>query len=206
MEAAEELKRWLFKSARRTAVARVLVRPMTPLEILTQYRLSRPGAKLRDVSLLLRQLRGRDLVYCMNPRDVCGRIYWLTVKGMRVHSLAFGPHVCSWPDRIDWNMYCYVARGKVRRHALCEVCKLWQRNPHGTSAAQIRKSLRDRSYSCNLNVVIRALKELRQKKLLASHAPEKGPYQQLYVPTQMGEAIAGQMNALVTGTAIERRP
>jgi hypothetical protein len=109
---------WLKRGRQRAAVAQTLKKAMTGTEICAGARALTPHIQLRDVWHLLQQMQERDLISCLTPRLVTGRLYCLTAKGRSALHNAFGMPVNKPPSNIDWRKYSWVVRAKIRRLTL----------------------------------------------------------------------------------------
>ena len=154
---------WIKRGRQRSAVAQVLRKPMTATEICTAARSLSPRIQLRDIWLILQEMRERGLGICLNPRHVTGKLYALTGRGRRVLKQAFGIEVPRMPHGTDWRKYARVARAKVRRLVLLEVARLTVSKP--VTATEVKRALRDK-HPLGLNPTIRALKELERMGLI----------------------------------------
>lgn len=183
---------WLKRGAQRAAVAQALRKPMTGTEICAIARTFNPRIQLRDVWHLLRQMQEREMVYCLNPRLVTGRLYALTERGRDEVHAAFGVVVAAPPLSVDWRKYSWVVRAKIRRLTLEALGHLKSHSGTAQTATTIRKQLRD-EHGVGLNPVIRAIKELVRLSLVqqAGVTPERAC--KLYRLTRMGRRILRQI-------------
>jgi len=78
---------WIRRGRQKSAVARVLCRPMTPSEIWRAAQALNSHIQLRDVWLILRRCQRRGLVRCFSPRASNGKIYYWTDSGRAVSVL-----------------------------------------------------------------------------------------------------------------------
>src|SRR6266571_2301324 len=85
---------WLRRGRQRSAVAQAIRKPMTSSQIWHAAREFNPRIQLRDVWFIMRQLAGRKLVVCLNPRRTNGRtngrLFYLTDQGRKLAATAFG--------------------------------------------------------------------------------------------------------------------
>jgi len=182
---------WLQRGRQRSAVARVLRRPMIQAEIFRAARPSSPRIQLRDIWLILREMEERRLVTCLNPRMATGKLYTLTRSGRRATSAAFGIEIQPEDPRIDWRKYAWVARARTRRMVLIEAAAMPCHSP--ATAASIRRKL-NAHYPIGLSPTIRALKELTHRRLLRLELREARTGGKGYRLTNTGRAIVGQLN------------
>ena len=183
---------WLKRGSQRAAVAQALRKPMTGTEICAVARTNNPRIQLRDVWHLLHQMQEREMVHCINPRLVTGRLYALTERGRDEVHAAFGVVIAVPPANIDWRKYSWVVRAKIRRLGLAGLEELEVKTHAGQTATAIRKHLRT-EYAVGLNPVIRAIKELLRLGLVqpAGVTPERAC--KLYRLTPMGRRILRQI-------------
>ncbi len=183
---------WLKRGSQRAAVAQALRKPMTGTEICAIARTFNPRIQLRDVWHLLRQMQDREMVYCLNPRLVTGRLYALTERGRDEVHAAFGVVIAVPPANIDWRKYSWVVRAKIRRLVLAALEELEVKTHAAQTATAIRKHLRT-EYAVGLNPVIRAIKELVRLGLVqpAGVTPERAC--KLYRLSPMGRRILRQI-------------
>ncbi|MBE0542236.1 MAG: hypothetical protein IH623_12685 [Verrucomicrobia bacterium] len=166
---------------------------MTGTEICTTARAINPHIQLRDVWHLLQQMQERELVYCINPRLVTGRLYTLTERGRDEVHAAFGIVVPNPPANLDWRKYSWVVRARIRRLTLTAVGHLEARNHAPQTATAIRKHLRT-DHAVGLNPVIRAVKELVKLGLVQPAGVTEARACKLYRLTGMGRRILDQLN------------
>jgi len=179
---------WLQRGKQRSAVARVLLHPMTGSEILERARSFAPRMHLRDVWFALRELSVQELVYCLNPELGNGKVFFLTDLGREVVKPAFGNSVTALPADLDWDCVGKVARARIRRSVLEEISKPSPYGLPGKCASEIRKNLLERR-PMELSRAIRALGELSGFKLIrvAGYTPK--PKKKLYQLTTAGRRV-----------------
>src|SRR6185436_4065957 len=90
MSLKNDYTKWLRRGCQRAAVAQVLRKPMTPAQICVAARPLNPRIQLRDIWLLMRQFKVRGLAVCPNPKQITGRLYYLSDKGRAAVLSAFG--------------------------------------------------------------------------------------------------------------------
>ncbi len=193
MSRAKDDTTWICRGRQRAAVARVLRKPMTTSEICTAAREFTPRIQLRDVWYLLQQMRERDLVRCLNPHHVTGKLYELTLRGRRALPGAFdvAPTINARPASPDWRKYARVVRAKVRRAVLLAVAR--SPSPAHATAAALRRRLRE-DHGLGLNATIRALQELEGMNLVRSKQdPESG--RRCYTLTAEGGRVLIQLES-----------
>jgi DNA-binding PadR family transcriptional regulator len=181
---------WLQRGRQRAAVARVLRKPMTGTEICAAARVFNSHIQLRDVWHLLRQMEQRRLVQCFNPRMVTGRLYSLTPQGRAAVQKAFSISIPQPPANIDWRKYSRAVRAKTRRLTLVSLGSLEEKTSSPQTATAIRKHL---ERSVNLNLVIRAIKDLLKLGLFQPAGVTEKRQWKLYRLTRMGRRVLKQL-------------
>ncbi len=180
---------WMKRGRQRSTVAHVLRKPMTTTEICAAVRRLNPHIQLRDIWYLMQQMQERGLAECLNPQACTGKVYALTGKGRRAVAAASGMKALPPVPGVDWRLYGWVARGRIRRGVLEELTRSWVTD--GATASEIRRRLRDRC-PVGLNPTVRALKELAQAKLVKAQHDEQGRRGKEYRLTRRGAVIAQQ--------------
>lgn len=179
---------WLKRGNQRSAVARVLIKPMIGSEILAAAREFAPCIQLRDVWHLLREMSARDLVRCLNPRLITGRLHVLTERGRATVREAFGITTPVPPANIDWRKYSWVIRAKARRLTLATLGELERKSSRPQTATAIFKRLPSAN-AMGLNKVIRAVKELVKSRLVRPAGKIGNRVGKRYGLTPMGRRI-----------------
>lgn len=192
MSLSNDYSQWLKRGRQRTAIARVLRKPMTATEICAAARTLSPQIQLRDIWFLMRQFEGRGLAICLNPKQVTGKLYCLTDKGRTATRHAFGITIPSPSSNIDWRKYSWVIRAKIRRLALCTLEQAEQKTGEAQTATEIRKHVLI-EHPAGLNPVLHAVRELAERKLIVcvGMTPVRGC--KLYRLTPSGRAIVKQL-------------
>lgn len=180
-----------MRGRQRAAVAQALRKPMTGTEICNAARAVCPQIQLRDVWHLLRQMRQREIVHCINPRLTSGRLYALTEHGRDDVHAVFGIIVKAPPSNIDWRKYSWVMRAKIRRLTLAALGQLEAKMNAPQTATGVRKHLRSEPAVC-LSPVVHALKELLKLGLIQLGGVTEGRACKLYRLTRMGQRILAQ--------------
>lgn len=185
---------WIRRGSQRSAVARVLRKPMTATEICSAARQITPRIQLRDVWFLLRQFQERGLVTSPNPRVTNGRLHELTLRGVDAVREAFGMIVAPPPSLVDWRKYAQVVRARIRRMTLIQLESLDTRNETGQTAMAIRRQLRTH-YPVGLNPILRAMKDLLRLSLVKEVGVTPLRSCRLYQLTPAGRRVAEQLRA-----------
>jgi DNA-binding PadR family transcriptional regulator len=185
---------WLKRGRQRAAVAQALRKPMTSTEICSVAQAMNAHIQLRDVWHLLRQMQERELVQCINPRLVTGRLYALTERGRDEVHAAFRIVVTHPQTNIDWRKYSQVVRAKIRRLALTALGQLEAKTNAPQTATTLRKHLRS-EHAVGLNPIIRALKDLLRLGLIQHAGTTEQRACKLYRLTLAGRRILEQMRS-----------
>lgn len=183
MERRQSLIRWIGRGRQRSAIARVLSKPMTTTEICQAARALNPRIQLRDIWHVMQEMRQRRLVVCLNPGHVTGKLYDLTENGRQAVMEAFAVEIPAISQPLNWRKYALVARAKTRRSVLLELVMLGPRGP--VTATALRKSLRGK-HSIGLNPTLRALKELADLGFAACEVGKGRSPKRLYTATKAG--------------------
>lgn len=183
---------WLKRGRQRAAVAQTLRKPMTGTEICSAARDLSARIQLRDVWHLLREMEQRDLVLCLTPRLVTGRLYCLTAKGRTVVHDEFEISVNGPSSAIDWRKYSWVVRAKIRRLALIGLGQLEEKTGEPQTATAVRKCILP-EHGVGLNPAIRALKDLLKLGLVQHAGLTKKRCCTLYRLTPAGRRILEQL-------------
>ena len=162
---------WLKRGRQRAAVAAVLRRPMTPSEIWRAALAIAPRIQLRDVWFILRQMEQRHLVTCFNPKELTAKVYFWTDS--RVTFLS----------EQEWRNYAYVIRAKIRRYVLLQLADRGDQ-----AASRVRQVVNER-HPISLNAVIRALRDLRLRRLVRVSGEGEKRGQKIYRLTAAGQRI-----------------
>jgi hypothetical protein len=181
---------WLKRGRQKRVIVPVLRKPMTATEIVGAARQINPHLQLRDLWFLMPQLLQRNLVTCLNPNDLNGKLYTLTDFGRYIAEMAFGVQVEGTPPDIDWRKYSWVARGRIRRLVLLEVGCQRLGEEKAKTVSRIRRRL---SCPVSFNSTRRALAELRRARLLRCVALTKTGRQKLYRVSLEGRRIIDQL-------------
>lgn len=191
MESVVTLEKWLKRGRQRTAVLRVLRKPMPASEIFREAREFNPQLQLRDLWFILPQLMERRIVTSLTPRQGNGRLFALTALGRKLAMHAFDMDVAPEPGDVDWRRYSWVVRARVRRATLLGLSALVERDGNARTATEIRKAIRG-EFPVSLNPVLRSLKELLGKSLVRA-AETTADHRRRYALTPAGQRIANQL-------------
>ena len=183
---------WLKRGKQRAAAARVLCKPMTAVEICETARTWAPKLQLRDVWFLMRQMADKGLALPLNEHSNNGRLYALTDPGRRAVAEAFDVSVAPRSTSIDWKVYSWVARARIRKRVLLGMAQMEGHSHDGQTASHIRKFIRT-DYPVGLNPVIRAVRELANKQLISCVGATTVRGCKLYRLSPTGKHIVGQL-------------
>lgn len=168
MTQTENLQKWLKAGCQRQAVAQVLTKPMIPSEICAAAKQHAPRIQLRDVWLVLKQMESKSLVSCLTPDVVTGKLFYWTNLGRQIAGKMFSVAFSELLTDIDWNLYSWVIRGSSRKQILLELTKAELDKPEGLTPSEIKRRLRGSVYGISKNQILRALNELKQKRIVNS--------------------------------------
>lgn len=73
---------WVIKGKQRKKIIKTMNKPKIPTQIKEETHLS-----LNNVSDVLREFRKKKIAKCLNPKEKTGRLYKLTLKGMRIKDM-----------------------------------------------------------------------------------------------------------------------
>jgi len=178
---------WLLRGSQKSALSRSLIRPMTPIEILYTARQHAPRIQLRDVSNILKQAEKRNLIKCITPEEITGRVYfWKSEQVRRIAARILRVRIRPVTRGISWKAYSFVARGSVRKILLHHMARF---TPKRATAGNIRKKLCEK-HAIGLNAVRRALRELVIHQLVEVTVSHDGT--NLYKVTKKGLILAQQ--------------
>lgn len=192
METVITLERWLKRGRQRSAVVRVLKKPMTATEIHRAVWNINPHLQLRDLWRILPALEAKGLVVGRPPRRRPGRLYGLSDLGWQVAQQAFGLVYIAQPAHVDWLRYSWVVRAKIRRLTLDKLAWLVERTGEAQFASNLRRFMRA-DYPVGLNSVLRALKELAEKRLIFFELADDDSGRRCYNLTTAGRRIVHQL-------------
>lgn len=102
MESVVTLEQWLRWGSQRSAILQALRKPMPASELCIAARRINSHLQLRDLWLVLPQLKERGLIACLTPRQANGKLYALTLTGRRVVQHAFAADYPTVPHLVNW--------------------------------------------------------------------------------------------------------
>lgn len=183
---------WLKRGKQRAAAAKVLLKPMTAVEICEAARPWAPRLQLRDVWFLMRQMADKGLAVPLNERSNNGRLYALTDAGRHAVAAAFGISVAKPSKSVDWPLYSWVVRARIRKRVLLGLSRMEARSADGQTASNIRRLIRN-DYPVGLNPVIRAVRELAKKQVIVCVGSTRLRGCKLYRLSPAGRIIVQQL-------------
>lgn len=192
MENVVTLGKWLRRGSQRSAIAQALRKPMIASEICEGARRINPHIQLRDLWLILPQLRKRKLVSCHVRNRVSGALYSLTDLGRAAVAAEFGLHHPPAPRSVAWQHYSWVARARSRRRVLSGLAQWTARTEAPATATALRQFLR-REHSLGLNVVLRTLQDSVSRRLVRCLG-ENELGRRLYQLSPMGVCLVRLLN------------
>lgn len=192
MESVVTLEKWLRRGTQRAAVLQALRKPMPASELCREARRINRHLQLRDLWLLLPQLRARSLVTCLTPRQANGKLYALTPTGRTLVQHAFALEHPVFPATVNWRDYSWVVRAKTRRLTLDGLARLGEKSGQPQTASTVRRFLRS-EHPVGLNPMLRSLKELLRRGLIRVAGTTEGRPLRLYQLTPAGERIVTQL-------------
>jgi len=185
----EGVIKWISRGRQRRVLAKVLIKPMTAGEICQDAWQLNPRIQLRDVCSLLRQFMEKGLIYCLAHEEVKGSMFFWTEYGMEIVPTALGIELHA-PVGIDWNVYSFVVRAKIRRLIVKEMSRSCQKQ-HGWTAEDIRRALSN-NQAFWLRSITRALKGLETHQVIECAGFKKIGRRKLYRLTNKGSSIGQQ--------------
>ena len=159
METPTPHQEWLNRGCQRRAVAAVLNHPMTPAQILLDARKQAPRIQLRDIWLILNQMKDRGLVTCMNPDAKTGKLFCHPANDILIDDVR--------RENADWHLYSWIVRGRVRATLCNALADLDCRMPCGLTPSEIRRAISTR-IPVGKNSILRVLGELSLRNLVVS--------------------------------------
>lgn len=192
MESVVTLEKWLRRGTQRAALVQALRKPMPGSELCRAARRINPRLQLRDLWLVLPQLKERGLVVCLTPRQANGKLYALTPTGRRLVQHAFAVEHPTFPPSVNWRDYSWVVRAKTRRLTLEGLAQLRERTGQPQTASTVRRFLRV-EHPVGLNPVLRSLKELLRRGLVRVVGTTEERPLRLYQLTSAGERIVAHL-------------
>ena len=156
---------WIQLGLQKRAVISSLRKPMCGVELLAKAKLLTPKIRLRDIRLILRKLEDRNLIFCLNPNALTGRLYFYTGLGIRLLREELGIQLLQADPSLDWNTYGWIVSGKARKAVITELGRPRFEPVPGFTATALRKALLP-AHPMGLNPMIESLNELEQRALV----------------------------------------
>lgn len=146
-----------------------------------------------EVTSVIKQLVEKKLVFCLNPGQVTGNLYFPTEFGRALLKKGFEVKVEPLHHRVSWNAYSYVVRAKTRRLIVIELSStFYQTNAEAGTAARIRRRLIAKE-SLGLKTVIRTLKDLERGCIVECIGFTEIFNRRIYALSESGKLIADQL-------------
>lgn len=82
-----ELLSWVLRGSQRRVIFSVIDGTLIPAQIYGKAKEINLKITRNNVSDILRELREKELVVCLNPDEKKGRLYKLTEKGLKVKEM-----------------------------------------------------------------------------------------------------------------------
>jgi len=191
------IQKWLQRGRKKNqhsqkmALAEALQKPMGGSELLSVMRSKWPAIQLRDISRLLRQFEERQLIYCLTPKEITGRLYFFTERGRKIVRKNLNISVKPLPRLVNWEKYAQVVRGQTRKAVMLAMEMQWQWKSEKTITA-VRKLLIGK-HALSLGATIRAMRELEELRLIKRVGVTQKRGRPLYQATLAGKRIIAQL-------------
>jgi predicted transcriptional regulator len=184
----KEDSRWLGWGSQKQAILQVIVRPMTPTEILHEARKINLRISFGDASTIIRELEKREILKCLTPEQLTGRIYCLTNYGRRLVWKIFKMKIDAEESDFDWYKYSRVRAGKTRKYLLCEIYNNRSFYDDGMNLAVIRRRI-GKIYPVTLSQAFCTMQDLLKDGLVEVAGFTKKRSSKLYKLTSEGIEI-----------------
>lgn len=184
----KEDNRWLGWGSQKQAILQVIVRPMTPTEILHEARQINPRISFGDSSAIIRELEKREILKCLAPEQITGRIYFLTNYGRRLVWKIFKLKIDAEEPDFDWYKYSRVLAGKTRKNLLVELYNNRGFYDDGMNLAVIRRRI-GKIYPVTLSQAFCTVQDLLKDGLVEVASFTKKRNSKLYKLTSEGIKI-----------------
>ena len=163
-------------------------KPMMPSQLLREARKLNRKISFGDVSNIIRECMERGIVECITPRQLTGRIYYLTDYGRQLAWRVFALRIPLLDNAFNWNKYALVIAGKTRKLILKELFILKPYYENGITLAAIRKKL-SRIYPITLSQTYSAMSYLLKARIVKITGYAKLRNSKLYKLTMEGKRI-----------------
>ena len=184
----KEDSRWLGWGNQKQAVLQVIIKPMTPTEILREAKQINPRISFGDTSAIIRELEKRGILKCLTPEQITGRIYFLTNYGRRLVWKIFQLKLDAEEPDFDWHKYSRVLAGKIRRYFLVEIYNNRGFYDDGMNLAVIRRRI-GKIYPVTLSQAFCTMQDLLKDGLVEVAGFTKKRSSKLYKLTSEGIKI-----------------
>ena len=163
-------------------------KPMMPSQLLREAKKLNRKISFGDLSNIIRECMERGIVECLTPRQLTGRIYYLTDYGRQLTWRAFALRIPPLDKEFNWNKYALVIAGKTRKLILKELFILKPYYENGITLAAIRKKL-SRIYPITLSQTYSAMSYLLKARIVRIAGYAKLRNSKLYKLTPEGKRI-----------------
>lgn len=184
--------KWMNWGSQKKAVLQVMTHPMTPTQLLHEARKVNRRISFGDLSGLIRECTQRDIVECLTPKQLTGRIYSLTDYGRQLVWRVFALRIPPLNKEFNWNKYALVVAGKTRKLVLKEMFLIKSYYENGITLAAIRKRL-SRIYPITLSQTHNAMSYLLKARVVRVGGHAKLRNSKLYKLTPSGIKICEYM-------------
>jgi DNA-binding HxlR family transcriptional regulator len=184
--------KWLSWGSQKQAVIQAMDKPMMPSQILREAKKLNRKISFADLSNLMREFTERGITECLTPRQLTGRIYYLTDYGRQLARRVFALSIPPLDKEFNWNKYALVVAGKTRKLILKELFFLKACYENGITLAAIRKKLSN-IYPITLSQTYSATSYLLKARLVRISGYAKLRNSKLYKLTPEGRRICEYM-------------
>jgi len=190
----EGILKWVSRGRPRV-IAMVLLKPMTTSEIWQEARRINPRIQLQDISSLLQLFMEKGLVYYKSREKVKCNLFFWTEYGMETVPTALGIELHA-SVGIDWKVYYFVVRAKIRRLIVKEMSRSCQKQ-QGWTAEEIRRAISGQQ-TFWLRSVTRTLKGLEIRGVIECVGFTEAGGRKFYRLTDKGSRIVQQWTGTPT--------
>lgn len=180
--------KWIQWGIQKQAVLQVITRPMTPTQIMKKAKEINSRISFGDTSSLIREFEKREILECLTPQKLTGRIYFPTNFGRRLIWRIFAVKVPPLENNIDWYKYSRLEAGKTRKLLLKKLYSLKAFYPNGINLTSIRKKL-NQSYPLTLSQTFCAVQDVLSDDLIKIVGYAQKRNSKLYKLTQEGNDL-----------------
>ncbi len=146
----------------------------------------------QDVSAWFTKFCEKNLLYCLNPSDKTGRLYFVTEFGRKIVEKTFDTRILPLTTDLDWDRYVEIVRAKRRRAVLFEISEMELTGHKEVIAMRVKQRLRRKHPVC-LNATIRAIKDLKRLELIHRVGVTRKRALSIYGLTPTGKLIVEEL-------------